>query len=178
MNLGARKRRWRLDSAPLQGHFLVYEPVLDLLDRILPSFRGPEGLHEGIAFLCGLELGDATVFTTAVVPEADHGAGHVRCDEMQMLAVSSTARSLDLGVLAQVHSHPGALTEHSPGDDRMIYMPFEGMLSIVCPNYGQFGIRPLDSLGVHQFQYGRWILAERRSVAERVKIIPSGVDLR
>lgn len=168
----------RIETAPLRGRFLLGESALIVLEQTLPTFRGYDGAHEGIAFLCGLEIPGATVLTTAIVPEADHGRGHVRCTEAQMAAVTKAARDLGLGVLAQVHTHPGHSAVHSIGDDEMVLMPFEGMLSIVCPDYGRYGLRPLDSLGIHQFQDGRWILATRTSVCEGLTLLESGVDLR
>jgi len=34
-----------------------------------------------------------------------------------------------MGILCQVHSHPGSDTRHSDGDDELVLLPFEGMLS-------------------------------------------------
>jgi hypothetical protein len=170
------RREWPI--APIRGSFLVTEPALGALDRILPTYRSVDGLHEGIVFLCGIEKEDLTVLLTAIAPEADHGVGRVSCSAEQMAAVSAAARSFGLGVLAQVHSHPSPYTGHSFGDDEMIFMPFEGMLSIVVPDYGRFGVRPFDSLGVHQFQDGRWVLCERASVRRAIGISPAEIDLR
>jgi hypothetical protein len=172
-----RKER-RLYVAPLRGRFLILEPVITELERVLPTYRGPDGHHEGIAFLCGFERAGETVFTTAIFPDAEHRAGYVRCDEAQFAAASSAARSYGLGLLAQVHTHPKGCTGHSWGDDNMVRPAYEGMLSIVVPDYGLTGLRPLDSLGIHQLQGTQWILAERASIREKVLIIPAGRDLR
>lgn len=173
----SRKPR-RLSDAALRGRFLILEPVITELERTLPTYRGPDGHHEGIAFLCGFERTGTTIFTTAIFPKADHRAGYVRCDEAQFAAASSAARSYGLGVLAQVHTHPHGRTGHSWGDDDMVRPAYEGMLSIVVPDYGLTGLRPLDSLGIHQLQNGRWTLAERASVRENFLILPAGRDLR
>ncbi len=168
----------RIDVAPLRGRFLLTDQAIRALEELLPTYRGPDGSHEGIAFLCGIELLTATLYTTAIAPEANHGRGHVRCSEAQVAAVSAAARELGLGLLAQVHCHPGDVTIHSIGDDDMVLMPFEGMLSIVCPLYGRFALRPLETLGVHQFQDGRWVLAEAQSVKANFGVLPGGIDLR
>jgi hypothetical protein len=60
----------------------------------------------------------------------------------------------------------------------MVRPAYEGMLSIVVPDYARKGLRPIDSLGVHQLQGGQWILAEPASIREKVIIIPAGRDLR
>jgi len=168
----------KLEICPLQGRFAILDSALAALQRALPTFRGADGSHEGIAFLCGRELPDVTLYTAAVVPESDHRTGYVRCSEEQVAAVSKIARRYGLGLLAQVHSHPTGLTMHSEGDDRMVLMPFEGMLSIVVPHYAHFDLMPLAGLGIHQFQDGRWVLARAESVAAQFQVMPTAIDLR
>jgi hypothetical protein len=77
-----------------------------------------------------------------------------------------------------VHSHPTGATGHSLGDDDMVFMPFERMLSIVVPEYARFGLLPLNSLGVHQYQEGRWVLCSRESVHANFVAVPTLQDLR
>jgi proteasome lid subunit RPN8/RPN11 len=74
-------------------------------------------------------------------------------NERQVAAAARTARAIGLGIVAQVHSHPGADVRHSDGDDDLVLMPFEGMFSIVISGYGEGS---LAAAGVHQFQDGRW----------------------
>jgi hypothetical protein len=172
--------RWRprLAVRPLRGRYLITQAAVDAAARLLPTFRGPDGDHEGLVFLLGRELGPITLLTTALAPDADHGPGHVMCDEAAVAAAARAARSHGLGILAQLHSHPRAWTEHSEGDDRLVLMPFEGMLSLIAPWYGRVGLQPLHALGVHQHQDGEWVLAEPASVRERLHVIPDGIDLR
>jgi len=148
------------------------------LERWLPTYRSAQGDHEGIALLCGVELPQITIFTTAIFPAADTRPGYVRCSEEQFATASAAARARELGVLAQVHTHPGNIALHSLGDDDMVRPRYNGMLSIVVPYNGRHGIRPLDSVGVHQFQEGEWILAERASVRSGLLVIPATIDLR
>jgi hypothetical protein len=131
-----------------------------------------------MVFLLGREFGALTLLTTALAPDADHGPGHVICDPSTVAAAQRAGRDVGLAILAQLHSHPTDRIEHSEGDDELVLMPFEGMLSIVAPWYGRVGLRPLDNLGIHQFQDGRWVLAERDSVRERLRVLPTKIDLR
>lgn len=172
------KRRPRLSILPLAGRFQVTEAALSATERLLPTYRGPDGDHEGIVFLCGRELGATTLLTSAIAPECDHGPGHVMCSLTEVQRVTRCAHEIGLGVLAQVHSHPSAFSEHSVGDDTMVLMPFEGMLSIVVPHYGHHGMRPLDSLGVHQHRAGRWVRVEPRTIQAGITILPGSLDLR
>jgi hypothetical protein len=176
-----REERWfrrELKSGSLDGTFQITDRAVDSLERLLPTYRGPEGPHEGICFLCGYEMPASTLYVTAIAPDADHGPGHVRCSEEEIAAVTKAARAHGLGLLAQVHSHPTGGTGHSLGDDEMVFMPFDGMLSIVVPDYAHYGVRPLDSLGVHQYQGGRWVLCSRQSVRANFTIVPALRDLR
>src|SRR5881396_4059505 len=67
------------------------------------------------------------------------------------------ARRLGLAVMAQVHSHPGADTRHSDGDDELIVLPREGMFSLVIGRYGEGPADPRHGAGLHQFQDGHWV---------------------
>ena len=167
-----------LPTGTLRGSFLITDGAVDALEQLLPTYRGPDGAHEGICFLCGYEISSTTIYITAIGPHADHGPGHVRCSEEAVAAVTKAARAYGLGLLAQVHSHPTDRTGHSLGDDEMVFMPFAGMLSIVVPDYARFGVWPLESLGVHQYQDGRWVLCSRESVRASFRIMPALRDLR
>ena len=168
----------RLPVRAIQGRFLIGEAAWAEVERLLPTYRDAQGDHEGIAFLFGRRLEQVTVLTTVVAPAADTGPGHVRCDEDQMGAAIRAGRQHGIALLAQVHSHPTAWSEHSRGDDTRVFMPFEGMLSIVVPWYARVPLRPLQNLGIHQFQDGQWVSGEPRSVASAIQIVPSSVDLR
>lgn len=167
-----------LPRATLRGQFWIADAVVTAAEQILPTFRGPDGDHEGIAFLAGVELPGFTLFNAVIAPQAEHGPGRVHCSKEQVLACARAARSVGLSLLAQIHTHPSGCTHHSEGDDEMVLMPFEGMLSLVVPNYAHFGMRPLDGLGVHQFQDKRWVLCSRDSVHAGLRIAPNVLDLR
>jgi hypothetical protein len=168
----------RLPSRPLRGETLIGAGAISEAERLLASYRDPLGDHEGIVFLLGRQLGELTVLTSALAPRAETTSGSVRCSPEQMDEAIRAARRAGLGILCQLHSHPADWTEHSLGDDSMVFMPFDGMISLVAPWYGKVGLRPLANLGVHQFQDGRWIRAERASIAEGLRIVPDGIDLR
>lgn len=172
------KTGWRTSwpTAPLRGKFIIPRTVVTATETALASFRGPEGSHEGIVFWGGCELSGSTVYTTVVIPRATHTWGSVHCDEAVMQETIHALRASRLGLLAQVHSHPGGDARHSYGDDERIFLPFEGMLSIVVPHYAMRGIFPLTSCGIHQFQSGQWVLCTENLAAFR--LMPEVVDLR
>jgi proteasome lid subunit RPN8/RPN11 len=169
-----------LPIAPLQGKFVVAADVIHSTQRALLSFAIDgiyDGGHEGLVYWAGRECGDVTVLTTAIVPDADHGPQRVEVSTRAVAAMSRSARSLGLGILSQVHSHPGDDTRHSDGDDSLILMPFEGMLSIVVGDFGR-AWSDLTTAGVHQFQKKRWVLCPPESISRQITVVPSCVDLR
>ncbi|HLX35645.1 MAG TPA: hypothetical protein VKR30_10450 [Candidatus Limnocylindrales bacterium] len=168
----------RLPVRPLEGRFALSDAALSAAESLLPTFRGPDGDHEGLIYFLGVERPRDTLLVAAAAPDADHGPRWVRASQAAILAMTQEAHRNGLAVLSQLHSHPGGWTEHSVGDDDKVLMPFEGMLSFVAPHYGRFGLRPIDGLGVHQWQDGRWVACGRESIRDGIRVIPSKLDLR
>ncbi len=142
-----------LPEAKALGKLIISEPVLNQTSDALRRSEGPDGRHEGIVLWLGRTVGPTTLVMSSVAPQCDHGCGHVTMSAGQVGAAARTARAAALGIVAQVHSHPGDDVRHSDGDDDLVLMPFEGMYSIVV---GRYGDNPVPGGGVHQFQAGRW----------------------
>ena len=165
-----------LPTAPVRGAFFVAASVIHATESALPTFRDPRGDHEGIVFWGGRETTIGTFILSAVVPDAEHSPGHVLVKPEQVLNAIYAFRNQNLGLLAQVHSHPGQDSRHSDGDDDLVLAPYEGMLSVVVPHYARFGMRPLTACGIHQFQDGRWRLCV--SELDRIRVVTDLTDLR
>jgi hypothetical protein len=174
---------YRLRPLPigeLRGRFLVAEPVIGATREALVSFALAgidDGGHEGIVYWTGREVGDCSVFLQAIVPAAEHSHGRVMVSREEIGRTQRAARGSKLGVLCQVHSHPGGDGRHSDGDDELVLLPFEGMLSIVAPLFG-IDLRSITDFCVHQYQDGRWVLCSSESVADRLVVVPTMQDLR
>jgi proteasome lid subunit RPN8/RPN11 len=150
-----------LPVAMAQGKLVVAECVLDATSAALRSSAGEDGRpHEGLVLWLGQVIGDDTYVLSCHVPRSDHGWGHVLIDEKAVGRAGRLARALRLGVVAQVHSHPGKDTRHSDGDDDLIVMPREGMFSLVVGQYGRGAIEPEKGAGLHQRQAGQWVLVQ------------------
>jgi hypothetical protein len=175
-----KEKDWRprLPEAELHGRFIIAESALDEAARLLPTYRGTDGDHEGIVLMLGRELGDLTVILSVVAPEADHSPGHVMVNGTSVAALTGVAHKHGLAVLGQIHTHPSAWTEHSKGDDRLVLLKYDGMLSIIAPHYGCFGLRPVHSLGVHQLHDGRWYRVTVASAKAGIMVAPTSIDLR
>lgn len=180
MARGTVYRTRPLPRGDLQGLFLLVEQVLTATREALVSFALSgirDGGHEGIVYWAGREARDCTVFMQAVVPNAEHSWGRVMVSREEIGRTQRAARASKLGILCQVHSHPGSDTRHSDGDDELVLLPFAGMLSVVAPRFG-IDVQGVHDLGVHQFQKGRWVLCSRESVDERLIVVPAVKDLR
>jgi proteasome lid subunit RPN8/RPN11 len=150
-------RRTPLPLAPAMGRLLVAEQVLAPTLAALRASRGPDGPHEGLVLWLGRTTGSTSIVLSMIRPITRTGPDFVLIDERAVAATSRAARDAGLGVIAQVHSHPGVDTRHSDGDDQLVLMPFAGMFSLVVARYGAGSLDPSEGGGLHQFQDGRWI---------------------
>ncbi|BFV58380.1 hypothetical protein KCMC57_up34840 [Kitasatospora sp. CMC57] len=165
-----------LPTGPARGQLLVSENVLAPTQAALQASSGADGRrHEGAVLWLGRVLDTATLVLAAATPPAVTSPGRVHLDEHTVGAVARTARAHGLGVVAQVHSHPGADTRHSDGDDQLVLMPFEGMFSLVVASYGTGALRPDRGAGLHQYQDGRWV---RITDLTAMIIVPSHLSIQ
>jgi hypothetical protein len=169
-----------LPTGPIIGEFIVAQHLVPATRDALVEFAlgGLEdGGHEGLVLWAGRELGAVTVYVTVIVPRAEHGPQGVHVTREGVGDAARAARERRLGILAQVHSHPGPDGRHSDGDDDLVMMPFSGMLSIVAPHYGR-DFRHITDCAVHQYQQGRWVWCDPESVARNIILAPVTLDTR
>jgi len=139
------------------GQLLVPTPILAQTAEFLRTAGARFPPHEALVWWLGRRVDEDTVVLACHLPKCDSGPQYVRADEAATGAAARAARAHRLALLAQVHSHPGADTRHSDGDDDLILMPYEGMFSLVVGNYGRGSLLPGEGAGLHQFQGGQWI---------------------
>ena len=161
-----------LPKGQLRGQYLIASDLVDKTHQALSLFREAgraDGGHEGICFWAGCESANSVSLSAVIVPAADHGPLGVFVSASDFADATEKAHAMGLGILAQVHSHPGWDTRHSDGDDDLIIMPFEGMLSLVAPFYGRT-VRSICDFSIHQFQDHRWILCSKKSVLANFRL--------
>jgi proteasome lid subunit RPN8/RPN11 len=172
------RRYSHLRIAPARGRIVVGADVIHQTADALTSFCDAGGdPHEGLVYWAGRRIAESTLVMAAIAPAAKHESLRVIADERAIGFVARAARSQGLGIVAQVHSHPNRDTNHSIGDNQLVLMPFEGMFSIVVADYGRGSLEPGASLGVHEFQGGRWIRV-RPLDSKTLTIVPALIDLR
>jgi proteasome lid subunit RPN8/RPN11 len=163
-----------LPELPAVGRLVVVEAVLARTHELLRDAGADNPPHEGLVWWLGRQVGTDTLVLACHRPPSHSGPRFVFTDEAAAGSAARIARARRLGVVAQVHSHPGADTRHSDGDDDIVFMPFGGMFSSVVGNYGADGMLPEDGAGLHQFQDGRWILVRQEDPA--LIVVPSEAD--
>lgn len=146
-----------LPVARNRGRLVVPSAVVASTQAALQGFRGGTERHEGLAFWLGRRVAGDAVVAAGVIPACEHGPQGVFVSAAGVGDVARAARDLGLGIVAQVHSHPGDDTRHSDGDDDLILMPFEGMFSLVVGRYGDGGFTLDRGLGLHQYQERKWV---------------------
>jgi len=171
---------YRFTELPVRdniGRLIVPEFVALQTRNALQSFKGIDGLHEGLVYWLGRRANNDSIIVSSVIPICEHSKQSVMVSEGTIGNIMKKARSIGLGIVAQVHSHPGDDTRHSDGDDKLILMPFEGMFSIVVGNYGVGGITMQSGAGIHQFQNNCWVQI-RHDCVNAMIITPSIFSLK
>lgn len=146
-----------LPEVAARGRLIVSEAVIAPTRAGLQASSTAGRPDEGLVLWLGRNIGDTSIVLACAAPRSSHNAGRVHVDESAVGSAARAARAHGLGVVAQVHSHPGHDTRHSDGDDDLVLMPYESMYSLVVADYGFGSVRPADGAGLHQYQDGRWI---------------------
>jgi proteasome lid subunit RPN8/RPN11 len=151
------------------GKLLVAEQILAPSRAAIQASSHEHEAHEGLVFWIGRTVGADTLALSVVAVPTDHRRDGVFVNEHTVAATAHAARSAGLGLVAQVHSHPGLNTRHSIGDNKLITMPFHGMFSLVVADYGRGSLLPAQGAGLHQYQHGHWVQVD----ADDMVIVPA-----
>jgi proteasome lid subunit RPN8/RPN11 len=163
-----------LPRRPAMGRLLVPAPVIDRTGVVLRVAGSSVPPHEGLVWWLGRHIEGDTIVLACHQPASHSGPQFVHASEAATGNAARAARAHRLGVVAQVHSHPGTDTRHSDGDDDLILMPYEGMFSLVVSNYGTGSLLPQSGAGLHQYQRGQWTQAD--SSGQTLLVIPTEVS--
>lgn len=164
-----------LESAPPTTIYIP-DTLVARTAALLDSFA-TERPSEGVVYWYGLELGNRAVVTTLIVPDADTRSGAVHT------SATANARTLEaivgtpLQLLGQAHSHPGAHVQHSATDDDETFGRFEGMISVVVPYFGRYGLQ-LHACGINRYLEGRFWPIPAEDVGRHLVVLPGERDFR
>ncbi len=130
---------------------------------------------EGVVYWFGIESTKIATVTTVIVPDAETGQGYVRTSVQANAAVVSRIAGTPLVYIGQAHSHPGSNVEHSATDDVETFACFDGVISVVVPWFGRYGLR-LSDCGIYRHVADQFRLI--RNVDEHIRVLPALADLR
>lgn len=164
-----------LEDAPPPPIYIT-DTIVKRTAALLDSFA-TERPSEGVVYWYGLEVGNRAVVTTLIVPDADTHSGAVHT------SAAANARTLEaivgtpLRLLGQAHSHPGAHVQHSATDDAETFARFEGMISVVVPYFGRYGLHP-DECGIHRYLQGTFRSIPARDLEQHLIVLTGERDFR
>jgi len=165
-----------IDDSTRGAKLYLTEAVVEAIDLCLPKHVDGED-HENVLYIAGFIDSSRRVGCAVIAPEAETGWGYYSTSRDSHSAVLEFLGNSGLSVVAQVHCHPGAGTEHSDADDDLAFVHVEGHWSLVIPLYGLRGMMPLSACGIHRFSGGQFWLLSPEAAETRVIITPSFTDL-
>jgi hypothetical protein len=145
--------------------------------QVIAALREPPHDRELAAYLDGVRHHEDGIATTLTVPPIEGGSRHFSVSSEDMSRAAKHLRAHGLRRLAQIHTHPGAWTGHSPYDDELAYSQRDGAISIVVPHFAGAGTG-LSDCGVHVREPDGWVQLRHRDLGAAISIVPSIVDLR
>ncbi|MGC1239220.1 MAG: Mov34/MPN/PAD-1 family protein [Acidimicrobiales bacterium] len=163
-----------LPTGAQRGRLIVAASVLEFTQKALSQSETKEP-HESLVWWLGRQVDRDTIVLASIRPRVTSTSQSVFVDEIDAGFASRRAREYGLGVVAQLHTHPGSDTRHSDGDDLLIFMPFEGMFSLVVADYGHGRLNLPEGFSTHQFQDGRWVLLDQTTSS--LTVVPAEVAL-
>jgi hypothetical protein len=159
---------------PPSGSYISHGNVLEISESVIEATLKAHSLYrqrklESCCFWYGRKLSDNRKKVEAVViPSQQNSWGNYSITSDAMAHVSELTRPLGLVNLAQIHTHPGKLVEHSAYDDKMANS--RKALSIVLPSYGASGFSWPEDIGIHEFQEGYWYRLSHEQSLLRIAI--------
>jgi len=162
--------------------YIIPRSVICDTERVLSEYAKIKPSNEGFVYWGGIIDGTIISISLVIAPETESSYGRVSTSNRSNFDVVKTLSANKVIEIAQVHSHPSDLVDHSEGDDEWASFKIEGLVSIVVPQYCKKGMLPLTDCGIHIYTNGDFIRLSKKYVTEHFKIIndsKSGfIDLR
>ena len=155
------RRNWTighrvLTASPTGRTLLVQKELVQKTYEVFAK-HGARG-NEAVAYWYGAECegGCADAVLSVAAPNARCTPYNYSVDREEMARVGREMASRHMVSLAQLHTHPGDVTEHSEYDDENAISRRNGFLSLVAPRYGMAGAAMLEGVTVHEAWKGQW----------------------
>ena len=130
---------------------------------------------EAGCFWYGLRDGSSAIASVVGIPRQQNSPWNFEIDADDLANLMEAASRQGLSLVAQLHTHPGVDTNHSPYDDSRIVS--RKIYSVVLPHYGRDQWQP-RLVGVHQFDVNRWRRLAEPEVLSAIGFVKQKVDTR
>ena len=157
---------------------LIQRHVLDLTHSKFLSYW--KRRQEGVAYWFGKKsVSDLyDVVLAVVVPKAYHSSGNYEVPVEETTRMGHMMLDVGLTCLAQIHTHPPGVRQHSGYDDEHAISTSESFLSLVFQDYGNIRAGDLEDITVHERRSGQWVVLGDEAKRQRIMIVEDDVDLR
>lgn len=151
--------------------YVISSEIIKYTERVLHDYANKHPSNEGLVYWAGRILNNTISITAVIAPNTESDFGCVSTSHKDNSHVVNELSELKLVEVAQVHSHPSYFVEHSDGDDKWAAFKFEGLLSIVVPNYCKKGMLPLEKCGIHRYENGEFARLSEKYVKKHFRLI-------
>ena len=151
--------------------YLISSKVIKDTERVLHDYANKNPSNEGLVYWAGTVSNNTIKVTTVIAPNTESDFGRVSTSHKDNFHVVNELSKLKLVEVAQVHSHSGYFVEHSDGDDKWAAFKFEGLLSLVVPNYSKDGMLPLEKCGAHRYENGEFARLSKEYVKKHFRLV-------
>lgn len=151
--------------------YLISSKVIKYTERVLHDYANKNPSNEGLVYWAGKVSNNTIKVTAVIAPNTESDFGRVSTSHKDNFHVVNELSKLKLVEVAQVHSHPGHFVGHSDGDDEWAAFKFDGLLSLVVPNYCKDGMLPLEKCGVHRYENEEFIRLSTEYVKKHFRLV-------
>jgi hypothetical protein len=151
--------------------YTVTQDVIDFTVDVLREYGAKKMSEEGLVYWAGNGNGGNFEITAAVAPKTEATRYGFKTSNTSNARFVEFICDNDLLYIAQVHSHPGTMVDHSIVDNEETAFRSEGLISIVVPVFGRKGMLPLTVCGIHRFAAGKFPRLGNRYIRRHFNII-------
>lgn len=151
--------------------YIVTKDVIDFTVNVLREYGTKKMPEEGLVYWAGKVNDNNFEVIAAVAPKTEATRYGFKTSNTSNARFVEFICDNDLQYIAQVHSHPGTIVDHSIIDNEETAFRSEGLVSIVVPLFGSRGMTPLTVCGIHRFIDGKFPRLANKYIKRHFDII-------
>lgn len=163
-------RKHRYSYPKDNNSYVIGKDIITYSETVLKEYGNLTPANEGIVYWAGKKNGNAYIINSVIAPDAESSEGRVSVSPQSHIKYIQHLSENKIVHIAQLHSHPDRSVWHSFGDDEWAAFKKNGLLSLVVPRYGQIGMMPIESCGIHRFEKKKFIRLSKKYVNRHFSI--------